>query len=405
MSSRQILWVGWGIVFAGAAYISISATEELTEGRWTARLAGDRVRLELRLDPLPWGSRIRFDLDLADLEGLGAPDFESASGPVRFRMARDAGTIVFEGQGGRRPSGTYVFEPNPEFVRELSRVGDPFPEDGDLFRLAIDEVSIDVVRGLGAMGYDDLDAHDLVRIIQHGIDLAYIEAMQQLGFRPEIEEIIRLWVHGVSAATVARYRELGLTGIPVESLVRLEIHGVDPGWVRGMADAGIGTSDVEDLIRLRTHGIEPSMVAEARDSGFRALSIEELIRLSIHGIPVSYLRAACEAGLRDADFDDIVSLHNNGVEPSFLVGMAALGYGSEDEIVRLHANGVPVATAQELHEIGYTELSVDDLVRLQANGVTPGFVRRLAEAGHDDLSADELVRISVSGVEQALTAD
>ncbi len=231
MTTRQTLWLGWLIVAIGAAYVFTdqAVTNDPGEGRWTGKLRGDRVRIELGFASLPFSSRATFDVPLDDLQGLDRADFGSDAGerPLSFRLTRDPGTIVFEGQGGRRPSGTYAFESDPGFVRALNLVGDSFPEDRELFRLLIHDVPIALVEGLGAFGYDGLDTSEVVRVSVHGIDLDFIEAMQRLGYRPEIDDLVRLRAQGITPDFVRRLAEAGHTGLSVDELVRIKTRGLD----------------------------------------------------------------------------------------------------------------------------------------------------------------------------------
>ena len=62
-----------------------------------------------------------------------------------------------------------------------------------------------------------------------------VAAMQELGFRPSVDGLVRLRNHGIDVDLVLRYRDAGFTGIEVDDLLRLNMRGIGPEDVRALA--------------------------------------------------------------------------------------------------------------------------------------------------------------------------
>lgn len=342
MRVREIMVVGWLIVIGGFISMAVTDDRDLGEGRWKARPVENGVRLELRAGGLPWQSRTDFTLGFHELAGL-SPESLAADAALEFRLVRDAGSIEFEGAGGRRPAGRYRFTPDPEFVGRLSDA-DVDADDGDLFRLVVHDVSGTLVEQLQQLGYRRIRAHELLRLAVHGVDASYVEGMQVLEERPTFGEIVRLHVHGIDPEQVASYVEAGFPGLSVEQVIRLKVHQMPEPLLRAAALTGRDASDLSQVIRFKTHGIEPD----------------------------------------------------------YLGGMHELGLGDTEAVIRLHVHGVPVETVAKLHALGHDDLGVEELVRLRTHGVDPDFVGRAESAVGRRLDVEELVRAKVQGVETLL---
>ncbi|NIP14550.1 MAG: 4-hydroxy-3-methylbut-2-enyl diphosphate reductase, partial [Pseudomonadales bacterium] len=54
--------------------------------------------------------------------------------------------------------------------------------------------------------------------------------------------------------------------------------------VRELAELGYDPQDVNELVRLKIHGVKPELVRELRAAGYTELSVEEVVRLNTHGV-------------------------------------------------------------------------------------------------------------------------
>jgi len=434
MRLKDTGWVLVACVLLGV--VAASSASDIEDWRFSAHRTGERVELTLRSPGFFSGNRVHTHLDLASFEGLSVDSFQRGGGPLEFQLVRDAGTITFYADAARKMKGTISFAPDPEFEALLVSLGDSSPDEDDLFRLARNDVGRPFVQRILDLGYTRVRAADLVRLHSHEVPLSYLEAFERLGYRPELDQLLRLYVHGFDEADVDRYAQLNLTGIPVSALLRLYNRGVDPQWTREMLDAGIEMDDQAGaLVRLHAHGVDPELVAQAnrlevesalddlirfrshgvtpeelasfverglvdlspheivslnirgvrseyvealRRSGWGELSIEEMIRLDNHAISASYLKGVVDSGMRDADLQDVVTLSNHGIEVDYFTPLAARGHDA-DEIVRLRSHGVAVDLVRRLGEAGYDELSVSELIDVRNRGLEEFLTRRKAD--------------------------
>ena len=234
-----------------------------------------------------------FDTDRGELEGLPANLDDADDTPVRFRMTRDPGTLVFEGHVdhgiGR---GRYTFEPHEAFRRSMERAGMRRPTDDDLERLCSHEVRMATIEALADAGYAGLTTDDLMRLSTHGASPQFVGDMMHAGYRGlTVDDLVRLRIHDVSPSLVREYAELGYHHPSVDELVRLKDNGVEPSYVREMRGLEPKPS-VDDLVRFRQHGVTPEFAHQFAALGYRHLTAEDLVRFRLHGVTPEFARKA-----------------------------------------------------------------------------------------------------------------
>lgn len=229
------------------------------QGEWSLNnwKPGDSLRLELtrRTSTSSWTWSC--DLPFSDLSGLTREQLRAARSAVSFTIDRDAGAFVFDGTvmlglGG----GAFRFVPNPAFAPELRALGYGDLGEEDVFTMALRDVSLSFARVARRLSPQIVDAKDLVRLRDRGVDGDYLRALAESGY----------------------------TGLTADDVVKLRERGVDAGFVKGLVAAGLGRASVEEIIRLREHGVDAEYVARVRASGFENLTVEQIVRLHDHGV-------------------------------------------------------------------------------------------------------------------------
>jgi hypothetical protein len=264
---------------------------------------------------------------------------------VTFAMRRPAGSFAFEGRGTiERAAGWYVFTPSAEFRREMEKMGFTGLEDKHLFVFALDDLSAAGVRQLQGLLADRIDSEGLVRLINHGAGLRYVqemtdagfvkltsdeyrrardhgvsaqyakEMMQQFGIKPSLPELVRLRDHGVSLSFVREMKEAGFD-VGLEDLVRARDHGVNPEFVSRMTALGYGGLELSEYIRMRDHGVSPQYVEELRSAGLDKVPARELTRLRDHGISANYVKRMRELFKEPPTAEQIIRLRTRGDLP------------------------------------------------------------------------------------------
>ncbi len=392
------------VLLAAAILVgSVVATGGLAPGQWKGKLEAGRGSVHLALRAHSGGSDLRTSFSVAsdELQGFDATAFEQAGAPLHLTWRRSAGAFEFEGEGGRRPRGSFRFEADPGFIDGWGVLGFDELGKGDLLVLAMHDVHLADAQRLQQLGYSGFDARDMIRLSAEPEMIAWVEGMQGLTPRPDLDDLFRLRAHGVDAETIRSFTERGLGTIGIDSLLRLRNHGIDASFLRGMIDAGVDADDLDGVLRLHANGISPDAVVALRSAGLPGIGIEEQIRLRNQGIEAAYVRGMVESGLPDLSIDDLLRLSAHGVGTDFARALVAAGPGKEgaDAVIHLHDRGVSADWARQMSELGYGGVSPDDLARLLSHGVSPELVRSLDAAGHRELTVDELIRAATRGPE------
>ena len=309
-----------------------------TDGAFTLRESRHDDRLNLHLQYQD--GRSNWGRDFARSE---FSDVNRNGDRITFAMRRAAGSFAFEGRGSlERASGWYVFTPNADFRRQLERIGFRDIDDRAMFTFAMDGMTVADVKRLQGLVADTLDTAQVVRLINHGAGVTYIQAMSDLGFRKlESGEYRRARDHGVSVDYVRGMAALGMK-LPLDGLIRSRDHGVDPEYVRAMQAAG-HTLTHEELVRARDHGVNPEFIKRMGALGYDGLSLGEYVRLRDHGVNPEYVEALRDAGLAKLSATELVRLRDHGVSASYVKRMRDLFKEppTAEQLIRLRSRGDP----------------------------------------------------------------
>ena len=212
--------------------VPVAASAQI-RGAWSALVKDDRVYLNMTRVNSTWGRTLpRTDFTIPDAAMTSATET-----PVHFAFNRDAGAIDFTGtfQSGEGV-GRFTFSPNRSYLATLQSLGvstDSSIDEGDLFTLAM-----------------------------HDVSAAFIREMQSLGYKENLDQYIAFRIHGVSPEYVRELRSLGYEKLDADNLVAFRIHGVTIRFIRDLADAGYHKIPVEKLVEMKIHGIDATMLRQ-----------------------------------------------------------------------------------------------------------------------------------------------
>lgn len=210
MRKLTLLAVALSAGLAGAALASD------IHGAWTATTDRERPgRLYLGYTHDRWNHN-GDTLKVADLSGLTQAQIDSdTSTHVQFQLAREAGTISFEGTFKRGDgAGQYSFEPNRAFIDTLRNLGVDF-----------------VLRRHRPTGDDD---DTLFQLTLMDVSSSFIRSMQSLGYRETLSTYYEMRLFGVSPQFINDLRNAGYENVPARKLVALRIAGVDIDFIQAM---------------------------------------------------------------------------------------------------------------------------------------------------------------------------
>ena len=259
------------------------AQQELT-GQWKASVSHDepeKINLSFeRRNEKGHRSQTGSDYLYADLQGLSREQ-AVRGGPVKFSLAREAGTITCEGsfQNGRG-SGTFRFTPSASFVAAMKSRGFDFEggsrkhDDGRdredrLFAAAALNVTTALADDLLSADFGRLDVDDLFKAAIFKVDSKFMREMKASGF----------------------------PGLGMEELVKARIFKIDAEFVKEVTRMGFDKESFESLVKMRIFKVTPEFIAEARGEGLTNLSVEELVKLRIFKIDAEFIRQAKADGV------------------------------------------------------------------------------------------------------------
>jgi len=184
-------------------------------GAWTANSDRERPGLYLGITRNRW-SHYGDTLKIADFAGLTPAQVDSDTAvPVKFQLARESGTITFEGTFKRGDgAGQYSFQPNRAYIDSLRILGVAF----EMHRHHFDKSEEDALFSLTMLD----------------VSTSFIRTMQSMGYRETLDTYIEMRLFGVSQQFIQDLKDAGYANVPAKKLVALKVHGIDLNFIRAM---------------------------------------------------------------------------------------------------------------------------------------------------------------------------
>jgi hypothetical protein len=267
------------------------AQGELT-GEWRATLESDKpdkIQLMFERRTSRGGhSSMGSNYEFAELNGLSREQVRGG-GPVRFSLAREAGTIECEGsfQNGRG-SGTFRFTPSRSFVSAMKARGFDFEKDDSRF--------------------DDEREHEnrLFAAATLNVTTALADDLLSADFgKLEVEDLFKAAIFKIDSSFMREMKASGFPGLGMEELVKARIFKIDADFVREAARMGFEHEPFESLIKMRIFKVTPEFVTEVRGEGLTDLSVEDLVKMKIFNIDADFIRRAKADGV-PLEVEDLV---------------------------------------------------------------------------------------------------
>ncbi len=255
--------VGLLVLLPGEGGLPATATAQPPVHRGEPDVVGE---WSLRSEDLGWLFELEYDhnsrtaiyVEPQELTGFARGD------DVRFSLERDAGTLVFEGavtEGDRLVGvGEFTFYNNPDYLEQMAMWGFRLNVRREPWLLALQNVSLDDVRALRELGYDDISESQLIQFAVHRVTPEFIRAMEALGYRGlSAQRLVQFRVHRVTSEFITALAELGYDDLSPSELVQFRVHGISPGFIRELAERGFDDLAPDELVRIKVHGIDRYM--------------------------------------------------------------------------------------------------------------------------------------------------
>jgi hypothetical protein len=91
-----------------------------------------------------------------------------------------------------------------------------------------------------------------------------------------VNDVIRLYQHGVSSAYVTSLVDIGYPHRSVDAITRLADHGVRTSYLRSMANIGYPALTPDEAATLFNAGVTPRTVQRVNKTAKRQLTVAEL---------------------------------------------------------------------------------------------------------------------------------
>lgn len=309
---------------AALAVIASTAVAGELVGSWTSRITEKHPgKLYLSLETDGNGQH-GSQFPRSEFEGLTSEQIESTTRvPVQFRLVREAGTISFDGTfRNGRGGGDFTFVANPDYAKRIRSAGVPFKskdmnDDRDLLNLALFDVSIEFIRSMQAIGYDeDLDQYVAFRIFD--VDPAYVREMAKVGFdHLSADKLTETKIHGATPEYIREMRAHG-EDLPLNDYIQSRIFQITPEFADEIAQAGYPNLDRDMLTQFKIHSVTPKFIEELRAVGYSKLSASKLVEMRIHNVTPEFIRRVEKAGYHKVPVDKLVQMRIFDIEPEMV---------------------------------------------------------------------------------------
>ena len=303
----------------------VGSTESLAVGgSWHAYVKnGDSEQLQFSLH-MDDNGQIGRGFDRSDFTDLTQVQVQSAERvPVRFELRREAGTVTFDGTfRDGRGGGDFTFVPSRDYAKRLEWLRVEFErkevdEDGELFSLAINDVSTEFIRSMQMIGYKEpLERYEEFRIFR--VDPAYVSAMSAVGFKKlSAEKLVETRIHNVTPEYIVEMRSKG-NDLTLDQYVQSRIFQVTPEFADEMSRVGYRDLDHETLVQFKTHGVSADFVRQLRKLGYTRVPAEQLVAMRIHGVTPEFIQRVADAGYRNVPIERLVEMRIFNIDPKMV---------------------------------------------------------------------------------------
>ena len=293
-------------------------------GKWTADARPgkrDDGKIQLNLSRTTQGDRRNeFGSSFAYSELQGLSQAQTENGGVNFKLAREAGTVNFEGSFSKgKGSGTFRFAPDYRYFSAMKQRGFDFEKsnsrnkgendvEGRMLSAAMLNVTTALADDLRSVGFGDLDVDDLFKATIFKVDSKFMAEMKATGFpNLTMEDLVKARIFKIDADFVRKVTEMGFGTKDFEQLVKYSIFKVTPEYLAEMKAAGFDNLSSEEVVKFRIFKVTPELLTDLKAEGYGKLSAEEVVKFRIFNIDRDFIRRA-RAEDPNISVEDLVKL-------------------------------------------------------------------------------------------------
>ncbi len=303
----SLLSIAFIIIVIGKVVIVAQAP---ITGRWTADARPgkrDDGKIQLNLSRTTQGDRRNeFGSSFAYSELQGLSQAQTDNGSVNFKLAREAGTVNFEGSfSNGKGSGTFRFDPDYRYFSAMKERGFDFEKansrnksgendvEGRMLSAAMLNVTTALADDLRSVGFGNLDVDDLFKATIFKIDSKFMAEMKATGFpNLTMEDLVKARIFKIDADFIKKVNDMGFGTMDFEQLVKYSIFKVTPEYLAEMKAAGFDKLSSEEVVKFRIFKVTPELLTDLKNEGFGKLSAEQVVKFSIFNIDKDFIRRA-----------------------------------------------------------------------------------------------------------------
>jgi len=276
---------------------------EERKGSWTIARSDEPGKIEFGLIERHHGGTSSHQSDWSAGLFQGVDFSKPGRQDVHFVISRDAGKIDCEGfLDNGEGAGIFHFQPDPNFSREMERLGFTVDEEKQ-FAMVVQEEHL-----------SDLDSDKLIAFRIFGVDATFIHDLRAEGLKiSESDKLVAFRIHGVSPKMVRSLHQAGYSP-DEDTLVAMRIHGATPEWMQELKQRGYDHVELEKLIAFRIHGVSPDFIGKLQGLGYTHPEPDQLIAMRIHNVTPEYIAEMKSRGMRDLSIDQLVNMRIHGID-------------------------------------------------------------------------------------------
>lgn len=289
------------IVIVIGRLVIVAQTAVNGEWKGNARDKDGKIHLTLSRSTDNGKNQHGSTFEYSELQGLTRE--QAQNGRVSFRLAREAGTINFEGNFvDGKGSGTFVFSTSSDYLTAMRSRGFDFEKSssdhgdgvsGRLLSAALVNVTTALADDLKSVGFGDLDVDDLFKAAIFKVDSKFMAEMKATGFpNLKMEDLVKARIFKIDAAFVKQVNEMGFGTKDFEQLVKYSIFKVTPEYLNELKAAGFSNLSSEEVVKFRIFKVTPELLTDLKAEGFNGLSAEEVVKFRIFNIDREFIRRA-----------------------------------------------------------------------------------------------------------------
>lgn len=310
-----------GIAMPGVTGLFAATAQDAFSGTWTAEVnrekAGDDdIQFSFHRRSTHGNMNISGSgYALNDFQGLTREQvFSSTNTPVRFRLAREAGTIDFEGSfRDGKGAGDWRLTPSQNFRSAMRSRGYDELTDEQMFTSAMIDLTSKFVDDLKTIGFDRLPFREVIKARIFKVTPQFVSEMRSLGFdNLDLEDLVKARIFQIDGEFIRQVQAMGFDTKSLEGMVKLRIFKITPEFISSMKSAEFENLSTEELVKLRIFEITPEFVKSMKAEGLSQLSVEDAVKLKIHHVDEDFIRRAKASGYTDLSVEDLVRLSIRG---------------------------------------------------------------------------------------------